>query len=177
MSAYPRARAEGIVTEQVDDELVVYDQATQTAHALSTDAASVWRQCDGHRSAKHIARRLGLDEARVAQALDELSAAELIEAPDGISRREVYKRMAKLGAAALSAPLISSLAVPAPSAAQSSTCGPLLGQPCVALYGSTTCAGSPFRDTCLEARQGCTCQNLGPCVRVAIFSRRLGTCM
>ena len=66
---------------------MVYDQGTQTAHALSPDAASVWRRCDGHSSAKDIARRVGLEQARVSQALDELSAVGLIEQPEGISRR------------------------------------------------------------------------------------------
>lgn len=108
MSEHPRARMEGIVTEELGDELMVYDGATQTAHALSRDAASVWRRCDGDSSATEIARGLGLDEARVAQALDDLSAAQLIEEPDRISRRTLHKRTAKLGAAAL----IFSVAIP-----------------------------------------------------------------
>lgn len=123
MSAYPRARSEGIISEEVGDELVTYDQATQTAHALSKDAVSVWRRCDGHSSVEDIARRAGLERARVAQALDELSGAGLVEAPQGISRRALYKRTAKLGAAALSAPLIYSVAIRPASAAASVTCG------------------------------------------------------
>ena len=131
MSGYPLARSEGIVTEELGDELVAYVEATQTAHALSKDAASVWRQCDGHSSAVDIARRLGLDEARVAQALDELSGAELIEEPEGISRRALYKRTAKLGAAALGAPLIYSVAI-RPTSAHAST------PPCSCPAGSRT---------------------------------------
>ena len=126
MSRFPRARDEGIVTEELGDELVVYDRATQTAHALSTDAASVWRRCDGQSSVKDIAHRVGLEQARVAQALDELSSAELIEEPEGISRRALYKHAAKLGAAAVSAPLIYSIAI-RPASAQPPVCArPLL---------------------------------------------------
>ena len=91
----------GRVSEEVGDELVIYDEATQVAHSLSKDAASVWRLCDGHRSAEDVAYRVGLEQARVAQALDELSAAGLMQEPDGISRRALYKRAAKLGAATL----------------------------------------------------------------------------
>ena len=176
MSAYSRARSEGIVIEEVDDELVVYVQSTQTAHALSTDAASVWRGCDGQRSAKDIACLVGLEEARVAQALDELSAAELLEEPDGISRRAFYKRIAGLGAA-VSAPLIYSVAIPAASAAQSSTCGDLLGQSCAIHWDNDDCSGTEAEDECAVAAAGCTCQNVGPCSNVAILvSLRHGTC-
>jgi DNA-binding transcriptional ArsR family regulator len=137
MSGYPLARSEGIVTEELGDEMVAYVEATQTVHALSKDAASVWRQCDGHSSAADIARRLGLDEARVAHALDELSGAELMEEPEGISRRALYKRTAKLGAAALGAPLIYSVAI-RPTSAHASTppCSCPAGQPNCGCPGS-----------------------------------------
>ncbi len=125
MSPYPQARSEGIVTEEVGDELVIYVAAMQTAHALSEDAAAVWRHCDGRGSAEAIASRVGLDEVRVVQALEELSGAELLVESEGISRREVYKRSAKLAAAALSAPLIYSIAIPAAAAAASGICANL----------------------------------------------------
>ena len=126
LSAYPRACSEGIVCEEVGDELVVYVQATQTAHALSGDAASVWRCCDGERSAGEIARLVGLDEALVARAVEQLSVAGLRSSwPEGISRRALHKRAAKFGAAALSAPLIYSIAIPAAAAAASGICANL----------------------------------------------------
>lgn len=130
MKAYPRARSEGIVAEEVGDELVAYDERTQTAHCLSADATLVWARCDGDSSVIDIARRVGLERARVAQALDQLSAAGLIEEPAGMSRRALYKRTAKLGAAALSVPLIYSVAIPSASAAQSHPpCSPI-NSPC-----------------------------------------------
>jgi len=98
------ASSEGIVVEEFRKELLVYVEATRTAHLVSEDAASVWRHCDGERSSEEIARRVGLGEARVAHALEQLSKAELIEQPEGISRRDLHKRAAKLAAAALSAP-------------------------------------------------------------------------
>jgi DNA-binding transcriptional ArsR family regulator len=175
MGWYPRARDEGIISEEVGDELMVYVEATRTAHALSADAVSVWRRCDGHSSAKEIARRVGLEQPRVAQALDELSGAGLIEEQEGISRRALYKRIAKLGAAAVSAPLIYSIAVPAPGAAASSTCGTFRGRACVVLFENADCSGSQLSDSCTDtgAPGGCTCQNLGQCSG----GRLAGTCM
>jgi hypothetical protein len=147
MGVYPRGCSEGIVTEAAGDELLVYVQATNTAHALSTDATAVWKCCDGQNSAKDIARRVGLEKTRVGQALDELSAAGLIEEPPpGISRRALYKRIAKLGAAAVSAPLIYSVAIPAPSVAQSSLCGELLGQSCQVIWQTADCSGASVED-------------------------------
>ncbi len=125
LSAYPQACSEGIVCEEVGDELVVYVQATQTAHALSGNAASVWRCCDGERSTGEIARLVGLDEALVAQAVQQLSVAGLIERPEGISRRALHKRAVQFGAAALSAPLIYSIAIPPAAAAASGICANL----------------------------------------------------
>ena len=182
MGGDPRARSEGIVVEEAGDELVVYVENTQMAHALSKDAALVWRRCDGLSSANDIARSLGLEQARVGQALDELSAAELIEEPDGISRRALYKRAAKLGAAALSAPLIYSVAIRPPNAAASppSTCGTFFGQACELGWLNDSCSGTPAADACqgfLGAPAGCTCHVTSGCLPgIPGSSRKDGTC-
>ncbi len=77
----------------------------------------------GERSVADIACGAGLDQELVGQALEQLSTAGLIEEPEAISRRALYKRTAKLGAAALSAPLIYSVAVaPAGAAASPTLC-------------------------------------------------------
>ena len=182
MSAYPRARSEGVVSEEVGDELVIYDEATQVAHSLSRDAASVWRLCDGHRSAEDVAYRVGLEQARVAQALDELSAAGLMQEPDGISRRALYKRAAKLGAATLSAPLIYSVAIRPTSAHAStpSTCSAsFLGNSCTAFFGNAGCTGPSLfsSDTCTNggAPAGCTCHPTVSCASVPVPNLFLGT--
>jgi len=130
------------VTEELGDELLAYCASTQTVHALSRDAASVWWECDGRSSTADIARRRGLDESTVARALEELSDVQLIEERDGLSRREASKRVAKLGAVALSAPLIHSLALPPVSAAVSlctSGCPDGAVIPC----GERTCQATP----------------------------------
>jgi DNA-binding transcriptional ArsR family regulator len=144
LTSFPKRRSEDVVTEELRDELVAYDTTTQTAHSLSRDAAAVWQECDGHTSAAEIAARLELDETTVTQALAELSAARLIDTPGGLSRRQATKRMAKLGAAALSAPLIYSVAVPPVSAAASlctSNCAAGTVVPCGT--GAAACDADP----------------------------------
>ncbi len=167
------------MSEEVGDELVIYVQARQTAQALSEDAAAVWRHCDGHSLAMDIASRLGLDETRVAQALDELSAAELMEEPEGISRRVLYKRIAKLGAATLSAPLIYSVAVAPPGASASPlACGVLLNRACNVFWTASDCSGPPRLDGCTSGSgsAACTCEDLGPCHATGSQFVRNGTC-
>ena len=129
MDDRPLARSEGLVTERFDDELVVYDQRSQTGHSLSADVASVWGRCDGRRSCNELARELGLDQQLVARSIQELESCGLLEGPaalraPGYSRRQAMVRMAKVGGVAISAPLIYSVAI-APATAAASTCSPV----------------------------------------------------
>ena len=127
----PRARTEGVVSERIDDEVVVYDQLSQTAHCLSSDAASVWEHCDGRKSPAQIARGLKRAPAEVERALDALRECGLLdEAPvgdRGYSRREAAVRAAKVGGAAFAAPLVYSAAVGSVAAALSPTRLPTCG--------------------------------------------------
>lgn len=41
---------------ELDDELVLYDSATQQVHVLNHSAAAIWRLCDGTRTPAAIAR-------------------------------------------------------------------------------------------------------------------------
>jgi hypothetical protein len=61
----PMARADGVLSERVDDDLVVYDEQTQMAHCLSPEVASVWRHCDGRTSSSQIASELQLPPGTV----------------------------------------------------------------------------------------------------------------
>jgi hypothetical protein len=99
----------------------VFDQDNNVAHSLSAQTVAVWNACDGTRAPREVARAAGLNEATTAAALEELDASGLLEYATemGYSRREATKKIAKLGAAAASAPLIYSLAI-APAAAMAS---------------------------------------------------------
>jgi hypothetical protein len=116
----------------------------------------------------------GVDGAElVSAALAELSEKGLLEFPfteqAGATRRQVVKRMAGVGAAAFSAPLIISAAAKTPYAAAYGTCTAQY-QPCV---GAGTCctglactnggaAGSMAQKYCGKA--GCTPKGSQPMI-------------
>ena len=159
----PRARTEGIVSERIDGELVVYDAATQTAHCLSAEAASVWEHCDGDLSTVEIADRLELPPESVERALGALSECALLDegpaafdasaaSERGYSRREAAFRLAKVGGAAFAGPLVYSVAVGTAQAAFSGTpfpaCGTTGATSGCSASGSTPVGSQPPSDTC-----------------------------
>ena len=171
----PKARTEGVITETVDDEIVVYDLDSQVAHSLTAVAASVWERCDGHASPAEIANGLGLPAAAVQQALDELQGCNLLddgpELGEGYSRRQAVTKIAKVGGAAFTAPLIYSVVVGSAAAAASCLAN---GQPdpsCVAgpgaKAGSTRCCSAsattpPVKPRCVSRQTACRERNLSP---------------
>lgn len=127
----PLARTDELVLEDVGDEVLIYDQVADCAHCLSRDAARVWRCCDGKTSVEALGLALDLDRETVARALEELADRELLQPwrPAGVTRREVTLRLAKVGAAAASVPLIYSIVAPTPALATSQAA--CLGHGCV----------------------------------------------
>jgi hypothetical protein len=106
----PVSITENLVTQQIDNEWLVYDARTGRAVQLNAAAAQVWQACDGQRTVAEIARQIkGVDNAAVSVdvvwlALELLEreglvvpVSESVAAPQ-ISRRQVAKRV---GAAAL----------------------------------------------------------------------------
>jgi DNA-binding transcriptional ArsR family regulator len=127
MQQRPVARRDGILIERLGDEVVVYDSASHTAHALAGSAAVVWEACTGERTAEDLAGALGLEPAIVERALTELAECGLLDGEPArsayVSRRDAMRRFAKIGGAAFAAPLIYSVAVgPATAAASTITC-------------------------------------------------------
>ena len=123
-SARPTARVSRILTEHVGDELVIYDAESHDAHCLQSEAAAVWRCCDGGSTAADIATRLEMDLSIVISALDELERRGLLDQPvetrDGYSRREATVKFARVGAAVAGAgALIYTVGIGPPSAAAS----------------------------------------------------------
>ena len=142
----PRARSEGLVVEQLNDELLVYDLASNRAHCLGAPAARVWRACDGRTLVGSLSATLELDADSVDQALAGLEACDLLdEAPAlgaGTTRRELGIRVAKTSAAVAAVPLIWSIAAPSPAAAATPTvafCAGACGGPCNAKPGCCCC--------------------------------------
>ena len=54
----PKARSEGIITKDIDGELLIYDRTCDRAHCLNGTAAAIWKLCDGRRSVAEIAAQL-----------------------------------------------------------------------------------------------------------------------
>ena len=116
----PVARSEDLVVEEVGEELLIYDQANDTAHSLSAAAVRVWKACDGESSVKTLVTQLGMDGDTVKRALEELDDCNLLDngsGNDGITRREATLKSAKIGAGVASAPLIYSILAPMPALA------------------------------------------------------------
>jgi hypothetical protein len=115
---FPVVRSKDLVTQEVEDELLVYDPRSKDAHRLAPLAAVVFASADGNRSVTDIARlageRLGeaVEVGRVEQALAELEARELIvvDGRAGVTRGAFLRRTA---VAAASVPLVASIATPA----------------------------------------------------------------
>ena len=134
----PLARKEGLIVEQMPDEVLVYDLDRHKAHCLNRTAAFVWQHCDGKSDASKIARRMEkefnakVNEDLVYLALDQLGKDHLLEKRvalpveiSGMSRRQVMRRIGLATAVAL--PVV--ISIMSPTAANAVTCI-ATGQPC-----------------------------------------------
>jgi len=151
--ANPIARKQGLVIQELPDEVLVYDRDRDRAHCLNQTAAFVWQRCNGRNTTAQIARTLSqqfdcpLDEKIVWLALDQLGRNHLLDRqptppPEllGMNRRAMVRA---LGLAAIVAvPLVTSIVAPSP--AQAASCG-AQGAPCSsgAQCCSTICNGGP----------------------------------
>lgn len=124
----PEARNEGLLTEHVGDELVIFDAESNEAHALQPLAAAVFEAADGRTSIADLATSTGIKLGREVEvseidaALTELESVGLLYGSgdgEGVSRR----RLLQVGGVAAAGILVSSALVPALAAA-STTCKP-----------------------------------------------------
>jgi uncharacterized membrane protein len=127
----PEARKEGIVTQRLADEVLIYDQQRHKAHCLNQTATLVWERCDGKTTAAEIAEQISrqtrkeVGEEVALLAIEELRRSRLLkqesgrsEAVAGVSRRELIKRAGI--AAAIALPVVTSIV--APKAAHAASC-------------------------------------------------------
>ena len=81
----PIARDEGLLIQELPDEVLVYDLESYRAHCLNRTAASVWRHCDGKKDVRRIAEILEdelespVSEDVVWFALRRLGRAQLLQ--------------------------------------------------------------------------------------------------
>jgi Coenzyme PQQ synthesis protein D (PqqD) len=149
----PEARREGLVVQELSDEVLVYDSERNKAHCLNRTAALVWNHCDGNSSVAEMARAIAeetnerVDEDLIWLGVEQLSKKHLLrerarmpEFKTGISRREVMRRIGLTAAVAL--PVVTSII--APTAAQAANCFPS-GTSCTA---SAQCCSGVCSTTC-----------------------------
>jgi len=147
-TAKPIARKQGLVIQELPDEVLVYDLERDRAHCLNQTAAFVWQRCDGKNTTQQIARTLGrqfdcaVDEKIVWLALDQLGRNHLLDrqpAPPpallGMNRRAMVRALGI--AAAVAIPLVTSIVAPTP--VQALTCIPQ-GGGCT--NGGVPCCGN-----------------------------------
>ncbi len=119
------ARQNGIVVQEMPDEVLVYDLDSNKAHCLNQSAALVWKSCDGTNTVGDIVKQFDgkVTEDFVWLAIDQLNENGLLQseiAPRfaGQSRRQVLKTIGLASMVAL--PVIASLVAPANTLAATS---------------------------------------------------------
>jgi hypothetical protein len=152
-SQVPVARKEGLVIQEMPDEVLVYDLDTNKAHCLNQTAAFVWKSCDGRNSVADITKLVGADsgnhvpEDLVWLAIDQLSEKNLLANDlkanfNGSTRREVIKKIGL--AAVIGIPVVASLTAPTSvMAAVSCACTGTTNADCLPQPGcaQTACSG------------------------------------
>ncbi|CAN5845537.1 hypothetical protein BH20ACI4_BH20ACI4_07230 [soil metagenome] len=141
----PTARKEGLVIQELSDEVLVYDLDSNKAHCLNQTAAFVWKACDGKNSIGAIVndfeKQTGgkVSEDLVWLAIDQLNEKNLLTEGmprkfEGQNRRQVLKKIGLASVIAL--PIVASLT--APSAALAVACSGTV----------TNCVGCPDGTPC-----------------------------
>ncbi len=76
----PLARQDGLVIQDLGDEILIYDRDQDMAHCLGAGAAAIWRGCDGKSDVSALARLVSGEDApaQVVVALEELSDKGLL---------------------------------------------------------------------------------------------------
>jgi hypothetical protein len=133
--SFPKSRTFNLTTQEIGDEILIYDLEINRAFSLNQTAALVWQYSDGHNSVHAIAAKLSetlrrlVSEQMIWLALDQLNKENLLLAESvsalsskGISRRKLLREAALTSAVAL--PVISAIAAPEAVQAQSNNCVP-----------------------------------------------------
>jgi hypothetical protein len=111
MEKMPQARRSGLIIQEVDSEILIYDQDTDKAHCLNQTAAKIWKYCDGETTLADACSALSrdletvVDEKLVWYAVDQFSKDNLLEQ-------------------AIAPPAFIVTSIVAPTPAQAATCQP-----------------------------------------------------
>jgi hypothetical protein len=78
MKAFPKARLEGMVIQECDDDLLVYDSNDHRAMSLNKVSAQIWKECTGENDIDSIAERTGLPREMIVLGVSRLQTHKLI---------------------------------------------------------------------------------------------------
>jgi hypothetical protein len=182
----PLARADGLVIQDLGEEVLVFDSERDVAHCLSPDAARVWRACDGEHDVASLTGLSGTRDEVAADALLELEEKGLLAGDQrlpgsarSVSRRGALKRIGAAGLVASGVPLIVSATIATPAAHASGGSGAMC-ETCTSSGNGTDSCGpgltcDPMARICVTT--GCnvvTCTT-GSCGGTGIIAG--GTCV
>lgn len=162
MNKLPKARTDNIVTQDLNDEILIYDRTTDRMLCLNETSAKVFNACDGVTTFAELKAKYQLTDEIIFLTLDELKKNDLLageyKSPfAGISRREAVRKAGLASMIAL--PLIAGITAPQASQAASEeiTC---VGQPCSDLgQCAPPCAACMGTGNCSVG--GAVCPSLG----------------
>ena len=131
-----RFKQKRLIAKRIDNELLLFEEETSTAHCLNGIASEMWMACEQQSSAVEVTEFLrtrwpDMEKEVVWASLSKMAAAGLLEETTNqediaISRREAIRKLGITAAAALPI-VVTSVLIPTPAAAAS--CGRLLS-PC-----------------------------------------------
>ena len=107
MKHLPKTRKQNLITRDLGDELLIYDELRHRAYCLNRTAAAVWKQCNGKRSIRQISVLLGneltgdrsmpIDERLIWHAIKQFKRDQLLEEAIEIRQRQESGRPALVG--------------------------------------------------------------------------------
>lgn len=128
---FPLARHDGLIKEELPDEVLVYDLGSHEAHCLNRIAAAVWRRCNGRTSVAELSRAVSdefgvaVPEEAIRYAIKRLNESGLMysagtPATDRrMSRRALLGMLTKAGTVGILMPLVITIAAGSPAYAAS----------------------------------------------------------
>jgi hypothetical protein len=176
----PISRKGEVVSQVVDNDVLIYDLKRNKAFCLNETSALIWQLCDGEKSVSQISEAVSnqlkspFSDELVWLALDQLKKENLLENGEiieakfaNLSRREVVRKIGFASMVAL--PVIASIVAPTAANAQSNcvAAGGMVGPTTFPNLGnSLTCLNNLIALCCsMTAASGsCTCTSpTGPC--------------
>ena len=134
----PRPLRRGLVSQEVDGELLLYVEATHQASSLNASARHIWALCDGSRTIETLAAKTEFPTEVVAKAVQQFASAGLLENATELPTANLFRRRVLIGVG-LAAPVIMVILAPK-AAAAASNCVPS-GSFCIG--ASQQCCSNP----------------------------------